>query len=301
MITNGFLLSLALYATATVLFAVISVMIYTKMGAKCLSKIIVSGRRIIMMMQPTTVWTCVTLVACFAGHADAFIYYEEGLCLESAYNKQGGLTCRANDVRRGFVSSFSGQTECIAGEIFVANVTVTFEETANAIRYDPGVYLGINGSNAFYATGNKCRVEVLGLEDNVTNSGSILDADSDICLDISDSATPIFNVNNLSVKCQGPLESATPPNGNSTISICYTYQVKQNEGTNNCTSLSSSCCGYPCITNPQNGIGRATDGGFTCLQPDPGSVSSSPNPTYLDHFLAKSSTYHHNYKSEMLL
>jgi hypothetical protein len=78
MITEDILPSLALYA----LFAAISMMIYKTMGAKCQSKIIVFGLRMIMMVQPTNVWTCITLVACFAGHANAAqVYYERGLCL----------------------------------------------------------------------------------------------------------------------------------------------------------------------------------------------------------------------------
>jgi hypothetical protein len=259
MITEDILPSLALYA----LFAAISMMIYKTMGAKCQSKIIVFGRRMIMMVQPTTVWTCVTLLACFTGHADALIYYDEGLCLKNAYNKNGGLTCTANDVQRGFVSSFSGQTECIAGENFVVNVSVTIELTTAAIRYDPGLYIGINGSNAF--TGNKCLVEVLGEEDNVTNSGSLSNADSDICLDVSDKAETTFSLNSVSVKCQDPLGSI----GNSTMSICYTYQVKKEQ---NCTSFADSCCGSPCSNTGQPG--RNIGGGnFACLQPDPGSVS----------------------------
>ena len=264
------------------------------MGAKCQSKIIVFGRRMIMMVRPTTVWTCVTLLACFTGHADALIYYDEGLCLENAYNQNGGLTCNANDVERGFVSSFSGQTECIAGENFVVNVSVTIELTTTALRYDSGVYIGINGANAFSATGNKCRVEVLGIEDNATNSGSLSNADSDICFDVSNKDTTIFSVNNLSVKCQDPLNPVPEPNGNSTISICYTYQVQRT----NCTSFEESCCGNPCINTGQPG--RDIGGGkFTCLQPDPGSVSS--NPTFLHHFLTTYSPCLHFYKSEMLL
>ena len=79
MITEDILPSLALYA----LFTAISMMIiYKTMGAKCQSKIIVFGRRMIMMVQPTTVWTCVTLLTCFAGHVNAAqVYYERGLCL----------------------------------------------------------------------------------------------------------------------------------------------------------------------------------------------------------------------------
>ena len=289
MITEDILPSLALHAT--VLFAAISMMICTTMGAKCRLKIIVSGRRMIMMMQPTTVWTCVTLLACFAGHADALTYYEEGICLESAYNKKGGLTCEAGDVRKGFVSSFSGQAECNAGENFFVDVSVALELTTAADRYDPGVYFGINGENAF--TGNKCLVEVLGKEDNVTNSGLLLNVDSDICFDTSDKANTIFSVNNLSVKCQ---DSLTDPIGNSTMSICYTYQVQDQ----NCTSFTDSCCGFPCNNTGQPG--RDIGGGkFTCLQPAPGSVSSAPNPTFLHHFLTTYSPYLHFYKSEMLL
>jgi hypothetical protein len=241
MITEDILSSLALYA----LFAAISMMIiYKTMGAKCQSKIIVFGRRMIMMVRPTTVWTCVTLLACFTGHADALIYYDEGLCLENAYNQNGGLTCNANDVERGFVSSFSGQTECIAGENFVVNVSVTIELTTTALRYDSGVYIGINGANAFSATGYKCRVEVLGIEDNATNSGSLSNADSDICLDVSAKAETTFSLNSVSVKCQAPLlaDPNADLNGNSTISICYTYKVQDT----NCTSFADSCCGSPC-------------------------------------------------------
>ena len=66
---KGFFLSVVQYTAG--LFAAISMIIYTTMGAKCISKIIGSGRRMIMMMQPSKVLTCVTLVTCFAGHADA--------------------------------------------------------------------------------------------------------------------------------------------------------------------------------------------------------------------------------------
>ncbi|KAL3786068.1 hypothetical protein ACHAW5_007994 [Stephanodiscus triporus] len=65
---EDFLLSLALYAA--VLFAVISMMIYKILGATCPSKFIVSGRGK-TAIQPSTVLTFFTAVACFSGHAHA--------------------------------------------------------------------------------------------------------------------------------------------------------------------------------------------------------------------------------------
>jgi hypothetical protein len=82
---EDYLLSLVLYAA--VLFAATSMMIYATKGASSLSKIIFSCSKMIMMMLPTTVLTCVTLVACFAGHADAF-YVDKGLCYNRATGKK---------------------------------------------------------------------------------------------------------------------------------------------------------------------------------------------------------------------
>ncbi|KAL3799386.1 hypothetical protein ACHAW5_010388 [Stephanodiscus triporus] len=65
---EDFLLTLVLHAA--VLFAVICMMIYKITGATCLSKIIVSVRGM-MAIQPSTLLTFFTVVACFSGHAHA--------------------------------------------------------------------------------------------------------------------------------------------------------------------------------------------------------------------------------------
>ena len=94
---KGFFLSILQFTAG--LFAAISTMIYTTMGAKCTSKIIGSGRRMIMMMQPSKVLTCVTLVTCFAGHADASrVYYERGLCLKTAAGLSLTQGCNAKEI-----------------------------------------------------------------------------------------------------------------------------------------------------------------------------------------------------------
>ena len=101
--------SLVLYqAMLLVAISVISAVICFIIGSIHLSKIIVSGRRMIMM-KPSAVVTCLTLVACFAGHADASVKQEGGKVLSvnsgSTLNEQplkgtqgGGEILRSKNV-----------------------------------------------------------------------------------------------------------------------------------------------------------------------------------------------------------
>ena len=103
--------SLVLYqAMLLVAISVISAVICFIIGSIRLSKIIVSGRRMIMM-KPSAVVTCLTLVACFAGHADASVKQEGGKVLSvnsgSTLNGQpfkgtqgGGEILRSKNVRQ---------------------------------------------------------------------------------------------------------------------------------------------------------------------------------------------------------
>ena len=80
-----FLPSLVLYASV-LLVVTISAMNCFVTGTTRLIKIIVSRGRMVIMMQPSMLLTCLTLVACFAGHADASFNYTEGLCLQTTAN-----------------------------------------------------------------------------------------------------------------------------------------------------------------------------------------------------------------------
>ena len=88
--------SLVLYASVLLVVA-ISAMNCFVTGTTRLMKIIVSHGRMVIMMQPSILLTCFTLVACFSDHADAFGFgYPEGLCLNVATGYVG--SCAANDV-----------------------------------------------------------------------------------------------------------------------------------------------------------------------------------------------------------
>jgi len=69
--------SLVLYASVLLVVA-ISAMNCFVTGTTRLMKIIVSRGRMVIMMQPSILLTCFTLVACFAGQVDALGYDEEG-------------------------------------------------------------------------------------------------------------------------------------------------------------------------------------------------------------------------------
>ena len=69
--------SLVLYASV-LLFVAISAMNCFVTGTTRLMKIIVSRGRMAIMMQPSILLTCFTLVACFDGQVDALGYDEEG-------------------------------------------------------------------------------------------------------------------------------------------------------------------------------------------------------------------------------
>ncbi len=131
------------------------------------------------MMLPTTVLTCVTLVACFAGHADAF-YVDKGLC----YNRATGKNDRnAGDVT-GIVTGYIGTTTCyVGGPPINGRITMSLTVTTNK-QYAIGVYIGLNGANAETDEGDSsCLVRTLEASDATPNSGRVGQIDNDECWD----------------------------------------------------------------------------------------------------------------------
>ena len=241
-------------------------------GTKCLSKTIVSSRRMIMMMQPTTVWTCVTLVACFAGHANAAqVYYERGLCLDAA---AGASSCSANDIS-GIVTNFVGPTNCTFGQMFNYSVGLNITLTSNAARCDLGAYFGLDGENARNATGNaSCLVQVLDSNDTtVPGDNAVKNLDVDFCYDVDPpmggnfkGVITNFAVTDLTTKC------SNPTNGNVGIEVCFVWSTCAAGGNVNCTDPISSSCATPPNTTLHN----------SCLKPNPDNSVSSGSHLLMD-------------------
>ncbi len=243
---KDFFLSIVQYTAG--LFAAISIMIYTTMGAKCISKIIGSGRRMIMMMQPSKVLTCVSLVTCFAGHADATsVYYERGLCLTAAAGLSNG--CNAKEIT-GSLQNYTGPMNCTSGETFNYSVALKIVVGSNGKRCDLGAYFGLDGVNAENATGASCLVQVLdGTDVGATNE------DFDTCWD-NDSQNIItsFEVTDLTTTCSNPSS-----NGKVTVSVCFVWSICGGNNAKNCTDPYESTCAAPSTT--------------ACLLPNPDTVS----------------------------
>ena len=263
---KDFFLSVVQYTAG--LFAAISMMIYTTMDAKCISKIIGSGRRMIMMMQPSKVLTCVTLVTCFAGHADASrVYYERGLCLFAAAGGTGGkLECTAKEIT-GSVINYAGPKNCTSGETFTYSVGLMIDVGLEGERCDIGAYFGLDGANANNATGNSsCLVEVLDENDVTTPNltSPVFNKDEDTCYDVrAKTNITSFAVTNLTTTCSNPTS-----NGNVGISACFVWNTCNGANNWNCTDPSVGAA--VCATNPTLHT--------TCLKPRPEAVSSASYP-----------------------
>ena len=83
------------------------------------------------------------LVGYFVGHVDAQFYYPLGKCLSAANN--GDLACTAKEVT-STVKGIDGPLFCTQGTTVKINATLQMD--LNAKRFDLGVYVGINGSDA---------------------------------------------------------------------------------------------------------------------------------------------------------
>ena len=245
--------SLVLYA---VLFAAISVMNCFISVTTRLSKIIVSRGRMIPMMQPSILLTCFTLVACFAGHADASFYYSEGFCLKRGTEIDG---CKSNDVS-ATVTNFTGPSTCEYGEIVVGSITTRIDVIA-ATRYDIGVYVGLNGSNAQTDNStNACLLQGLRERDITPNNGSVglleRSPKNDTCLDAEQGVIIGFQIDDFGIQCK----SLGGTDGAVIISACFVWD---NQEDNNCPRA--------CI--PPN------DENKTCMFPG-GPPVSSAHPTF---------------------
>ena len=244
--------SFVLYASVLLVVA-ISAMNCFVTGTTRLMKIIVSRGRMVIMMQPSILLTCFTLVACFSGHADAFGFgYLEGLCLETGTGING---CTANDLF-ATVTNFTGPPTCEYGTNVTGTITTTIDVTAST-RYDLGVYIGLGGANALSTKGNKsCLVQTLRESDNSTGTvGEFEGNKNDDCLDVSQGFIVGFQIENFTIECK-----STPGNyGAVTISACFVWDNNQQK---NC----------PKACEPPNG-------NLKCVFPGTESVSSDP-PTF---------------------
>ena len=226
---------------SAVLFAAISAMkcfnIYTTRQAK----IILPHGRMITMMQPSILLICFTLVASFAGLADAF--FLKGPCL----NVGTGNTnrCTAGGVT-GMVTNYTGPSTCVAGSTIVGNITTTLTVNS-ANRYDIGVYVGLNGANAKTASGpTDCLLQPLRAIDDV-NNGIVSNIDNDVCLDSQAGVITGFQINNVEILCNSAVTGVE-------ISACFVW-------TNNRNNICPKNC-----TSPNDGL--------LCMYQKPGSVSS---------------------------
>ncbi len=249
-----------------VLFAAIFAMNCFIIGTTRLSKIIVSRGRMIIMMQPSILLTCFTLVTCFAGHADAFGFgYSNGLCLEPGTGISG---CNSNDVS-ATVTNFSGPSTCEYSDTVVGNITTRIDVTAQT-RYDLGVYIGLDGANALTGIGNACLVKTLGENDvaNPLNNGRVGQwedsPNNDTCLDAKQGDIFGFHIENFEIECK----SATGTDGPVTISACFVWDNNQE---------------YNCPMNC-----KIPNENLQCIFPGTPAVSSAP-PHFSDQMICSDS------------
>ncbi|KAL3809195.1 hypothetical protein ACHAXA_008411, partial [Cyclostephanos tholiformis] len=270
---ENFFLSLALSAAA--LFIAISVIIHTIIATNRRYKITPFCRRIIMM-QPSTLLTCSSLVAFFTGQVNA-IFISEGVCLAAAMG--GSPSCTANDVKITSVVKTSGPLVCPEGSSVIVTLNTTLFVNANT-RYDIGAYVGINGANAKNAPGNSsCLVKSLYNSSNITTVpkgiiGSLEDNKNDDCLDSSAGTITGFVLENFTVFC-----NYTEFSTQVSASVCLVWDNNKNT---NCTQ---KC---PGATNQNICLTAGTDSkcwcqdiiipNITVVTPTPSSNPSS-NPS----------------------
>ena len=151
--------------------------------------------------------TCLTLLTHVLLYADA-IGYDEGPCLEEAYNLAGGTTgatlgCTANDVTPT-LRGWDGPTTCIRGEYILVNITsdINFKSSTS----DFFSYTSLSSPNAL--NGESCAMATFGPEDAAISSGSVTGGagdpvDTDSCYDVNGKYT-VTNYSfrkNLRIRC----------------------------------------------------------------------------------------------------
>jgi hypothetical protein len=223
--SKDLLWSVVLYSA--VLFAAISAMKCFKIYTTRQVKIILPHGRMITMMQPSILLICFTLVACFAGQADAF--FSQGPCLDLGTGDSDG--CTAKEVT-GMVTNYTGPSSCLDGTTIVGNITTTLMVNS-ANRYDIGVYVGLNGSDAKIALYDDCLLQQLGTEF----------IDSDQCIDARQGVYAGFQIDNFEILCEAAESGVN-------ISVCFVWDNNASPGPNpncprNCTSDNSLSCIYP--------------------------------------------------------
>jgi hypothetical protein len=191
-----------------------------------LSKMMVSGQKVIIKMQPSIVLTYFTLFASLAGHAEAFSN-DSGLCLAAAYGRDPNCD-HANDVPIEVTViqiEVDGGLTCIEGETFkIKSVTKDIKVHATN-RYDFGVYIGLEGDSDAM-DGKKCLVQSLTEADADQNPNVVVNSDGDSCYDYHHEGTSEkiirrFTVRDITILCK-----AGPGTNTAIISACYVYQTK---------------------------------------------------------------------------
>jgi hypothetical protein len=212
-IVNAKLFKLLRYAA--VVFNAILSRIKSSISDSCTSNALISGRIMILRMQRFTIM--VSLVGYFIGYVDAQFYYPLGKCLSAANG--GDLGCTAKEVT-ATVTGIEGPLTCIQGTTVKINATLQMD--LNAERFDLGVYVGINGTNAMTGGANACLVQSLGPEDaaNPLNNPRVIQSDSDKCWDSNSGLVTIIH-KNIDVLCTA---SAAKP-GSVSYNSCFVWKT----------------------------------------------------------------------------
>ena len=199
---------------AAVFFNAILSRFKSSVSDSCTSNALISGRIMILRMQRFTIM--VSLVGYFVGHVDAQFYYPLGNCLNAA-NGGANLVCTAKEVTAN-VTGIEGPLTCIQGTTVKINATLRMD--LNAARFDLGVYVGINGTDA-KTGGANCLVQSLGPEDAARsiNTPRVYIGDGDICWDSDPGLVTIIH-KNIDVLCTA---SATIP-GSVSYNTCFVWK-----------------------------------------------------------------------------
>jgi hypothetical protein len=220
---NAMLFKLLHYAA--VVFNAILSRFKSSVSDSCTSNALISGRNMILRMQRFTIM--VSLVGYFVGHVDAQFYYPLGKCLNAA-NGGTSLGCTAKEVTAN-VTGIDGPLTCIQGTTVKINATLQMD--LNAARFDLGVYVGINGTNAKTGGANACLVQSLGPEDAAINTPRVYIGDGDKCWDSDPGLVTIIH-KNIDVLCNA---SAANP-GTVSYNTCFVWKLPGG-GNTNCNNL----------------------------------------------------------------
>ena len=156
-------------------------------------------------MKPFSSLTCLTLFAHFLRHAES-LGYDEGKCLEAAYNDvtgNSGLGCTANDVEPSLVG-WEGPTSCVRGEFILVNITSNIKFKSDTADFTS--YTSLDSPDAL--NGATCAMATFGPEDAAISSGSVTGGagdpvDTDSCYDVNGKYT-VTNYSfrkNLRIRC----------------------------------------------------------------------------------------------------